>query len=202
MGVVGGTFDPPHLGHLVLGAAAKAALGLERVLFAPAGEQWRKAGRPVSPADVRLELVRAAVEELEWAEVSTVDIERPGPTYTVDTLSALLERRGGQWWFLVGEDALADLPNWHQADRVLELARLGVACRPPAEAHIPPEVRARFPAIDERIDIVPMPPLDVSSSDLRRRVRDGLPTDHLLPERVRALIDEGGLYTGANARED
>lgn len=199
-GVLGGTFDPPHLAHLVLGAAAWRALQLDRVLFVPAGEPWRKTERSVTPSALRLELVRAAVAPLPWAEVSTIEVDRSGPTYTADTLRELAGA-GGDWWFLLGADALADLPRWHEPTAIIALARLGLASRAldastaggpsaAAEAQLPGLAQR----IAERIDVVPMPPLEIAATDLRARIRDGRPTRYLLPEAVRALIDQHALY--------
>lgn len=194
-GVLGGTFDPPHLAHLVFGAAARRALGLDRVLFVPAGEPWRKAERAVTPAAVRVALVRAAVAPLPWAAVSTVEVERDGPTYTADTLHTLV-REGGDWWFLLGADALADLPTWHNPAAIVALARLGLAPRPgePGGGALPPAAVAALPGLAGRIDIVPMPPLAIAATNLRARVRADRSTRYLLPEAVRALVDAHGLY--------
>jgi nicotinate-nucleotide adenylyltransferase len=195
-GVLGGTFDPPHLGHLVLAAAARQQLDLDRVLLVVAGDPYRKAGRGVTPAETRLELVRALARDLDGIEVSDIEVRRTGPTYTVDTLEELA-RAGGEWWFLVGHDVLLDLPHWQAPQRIVELARLGVAERPPAELHVPEATRAAVPGIERCIDIVEMPALEVSSTDLRSRIASGRPTDVLLPRAVRALIDERGLYRDA-----
>lgn len=200
-GVLGGTFDPPHIGHLVLGAAAMRSLQLDRVLFVPAGQPWRKAGRPVTEGQVRLRMLRAAVEHLDWAEVSGLEVERPGPTYAVDTLSELTDD-GGEWWFIVGRDALEDMPHWKEPERLLELARLGVALRPPADEPVPPVAHERFPGIEQRVDVVEMPALSASSSDIRARVREGRSTQWLLPEAVQRVVDELGLYQGDDARWD
>jgi nicotinate-nucleotide adenylyltransferase len=198
VGVLGGTFDPPHLAHLAMGAAARHALSLDRVIFVPAGDPWRKASQPVTPAHVRLRMLRAAVEPLPWAEVSTSEVERPGPSYLSDTLPLLAREAGAgsQWWFILGDDALADLPHWHEPDRIFEVARLALIWRPPGEPSIPAEVRARFPRIEEALEIVPMPPLDISATDIRRRIHERLSTEVLLPETVRKVIDELGLYRG------
>lgn len=193
-GILGGTFDPPHRAHLALAAAARAALALERVLFVPAGDPWRKVDRAVSPAADRLALVRAAVAELPWAEVSTIEIDRAGPSYSVDTVAALTAD-GGAWWFIMGEDALNDLPQWHEPRRLIALVRLAVARRDGARGPLlTPALRAALPGIEARIDAVPMPPLDISGTDIRARVRDGRSTAGLLPEAVRAEIDARGLY--------
>lgn len=195
-GVLGGTFDPPHLAHLAIAAAAKRTLTLDRVLFVPAGDPWRKATREVSPAQARLRMLRAALEPLPWAEVSTTEVDRAGPSYSADTMEQLARETGldVDWWFVVGDDALADMPNWYEPERLLAVARLALVWRPPGDPVMPPEVRARFPDIESRLDVVPMPPLEVSSTALRERVRTGRPTSVLLPEAVRAVVDELGLY--------
>jgi len=197
LGMLGGTFDPPHLAHLVLAAAAHHHLGLERVLFVPAGDPWRKRGRAaLSPAWARLRLVRAAVERLPWAEVSEVETGRAGPSYTADTLGLLRREAPGAWWFLLGADALADLPQWHEPQRISAQARLGVARRPGpnGDAAVDPAVREAVPGIERRIDWIPMPALAVSSSELRERVRHGRDVSLLIPERVREEIEALGLY--------
>ena len=194
VGVLGGTFDPPHLAHLVLAAAARDALGLDRVLFVPAGDPWRKADRDVTPAATRLRLVEAAVaSSLPWAEVSAIEVERAGPTYTLDTFEALAaDDPDAGWWFLLGEDALADLPHWHEPERLAQRVRFGLAQRPgagPAAGTL-----GALPGLAGRVDRVPMPALDVPASDLRARVGRGEATTPLLPEPVRRLIDKLGLY--------
>ena len=199
IGVLGGTFDPPHLAHLVLAAAARGSLRLDRVLLVPAGEPWRKAGREVSPPEARLRLVEAAAGALPWAEVSAVEVERPGPSYAVETLEALAAAEpDAARWFLLGEDALADLPRWRDPRRLIALARFGLARRAEGDGGgEPPEVAAAYealPGLRGRVDPVPMPRLAISASDLRGRVRRGEPTSPLLPAAVRRLADEMGLY--------
>ncbi len=194
IGVLGGTFDPPHLAHLVLAAAARAALGLDRVLFVPAGQPWRKADRAVTPAPARLRMVEAAVAGLPWAAVHRIEVDQAGPSYSAETLAALSAAEPGEWWFILGTDALADLPNWHEPARLLEVARLALVRRPDGGPDIPSATLAAFPGIEARIDAVPAPALAISSTDLRARIRAGRPTRHLLPEPVRAVIEELGLY--------
>ena len=196
VGVLGGTFDPPHLAHLVLAAAARRALRLDRVVLIPAGDPWRKERPDVTPAPTRLRLVEAASGALPWAEVSAIEVEREGPTYTLDTFEALAAvEPDAAWWFLLGEDALADLPHWHEPERLIERVRFGLALRPGAE----PAASAldALPGLRDRVDAVPMPALRVASSDLRGHVARGEPTAPLLPSAVRRLIDELGLYRSA-----
>ncbi len=199
VGVFGGTFDPPHLAHLALGAAAKHALKLDRVIFVPAGAPWRKARQAITPSETRVRMLRAALGPLTWAEISTVEVDRPGPSYITETLPLLAGTReevDADWWFILGGDALADMPHWHRPERLLEIARLALGWRSHGEPMMPPEVRERFPGIEECIDVVPMPALAVSSTEVRERIRQGRPTDVLLPEAVRAIVDELGLYRG------
>jgi len=194
VGVLGGTFDPPHLAHLALASAARTALLLDRVVFVVAGDPWRKNHRRVSPAAARLEMVRTAIEPFDWAEASTIEIDRHGPSYTADTLAALVQP-DEDWWFILGADALADMPAWHEPQRILELARLAVTRRPEVDGKlIPPAVREALPHIEERIDMVEMSPLDISATEIRRRVRTGESTEFLLPQSVRAVVDRLGLY--------
>ena len=196
-GIIGGTFDPPHLAHLALAEAARAALHLDTVLFIPAGDPWRKAGRAISPAADRLAMVRAAVQGLAWVEVSSIEIDRSGPTYTLDTVEVLAAERPGDWWFIVGEDALLDLSRWHEPQRLIARVRLAVARRDvdgSAGPLVTPELRAALPGIEDRVDEVPMPRMDISATDIRARVVEGRSTDGLLSEAVRTYIDAHGLY--------
>ena len=199
IGVLGGTFDPPHLAHLVLAAAARRALALERVLLMPAGDPWRKADSDVSTASARLALTRAAVVDvLPWAEVSDIEVRRSGPSYTAETLEELQAKEPGhEWWFILGSDALADLPNWREPQRILELARLALAQRGDEAgdgAALPAATVEAFPGLSARVDRVPIPRLAVSASELRRRLCGGEPTGPLLAPAVRERIAELGLY--------
>ena len=199
IGVLGGTFDPPHLAHRVLAAAARHALALDRVLLVPAGDPWRKADSDVSTAADRLALTRAAVEEaLPWAEVSDIEVRRAGPSYTAETLEELQgEAPGHEWWFILGWDALADLPNWREPERIFELARLALAQRGDEAADgaaLPRAASEAFPELSSRVDLVPIPRLDISASELRRRLREGEATAPLLAPAVRRRIAELGLY--------
>jgi nicotinate-nucleotide adenylyltransferase len=193
-GVLGGTFDPPHLAHLVLAAAAREALGLDRVLFVPAGLPWRKADRDVTSAPLRVRMVEAAVADLEWAAVSTIEVQREGPSYAAETMRALASD-DAEWWFILGADALRDLPHWREPQVLIEAARLAVARRGAVSSDdVPAELTARILGIESRIDFVPMPALDISSSALRQRIRAGQPTEVWLPLAVREVIHAEGLY--------
>lgn len=192
--MLGGTFDPPHNAHLALAQAARATLHLDRVVVVPAGDPWRKRDRVVTPASARVEMVRAAVAGHPWISVSTVEVDRDGPSYTAETLAALVQP-GEEWWFILGADALADMPHWSEPNRILELARLAVARRPDSTGPLlTPEVRATLPQIESRIDFIQMPQLDISATEIRRRIAASESTDDLLPHPVREVIDRLALY--------
>lgn len=192
-GLLGGTFDPPHVAHLTLAEAARRSLDLDRVVFVPAGDPWRKAAREVTPATARLEMTRALVEGLAWAEVSAVEVEREGPSYTADTVE-VLSRRGGDWWVVLGADALADLEHWHDPARIVAYARLGVAARPGRAIKASPALRAIVPNVLASIDRIRMHEVELSSTEVRRRLWAGEPVSELVPERVREVIARLGLY--------
>jgi nicotinate-nucleotide adenylyltransferase len=191
VGVLGGTFDPVHLGHLVLAEQARAELELDLVLFVPAGEPWRKSHRVITHGADRLEMLRRAVEGNDGFGISSVELTREGPTYTADTLQELAaERLDDAFWFIVGADALADLPNWHEPARIVRHARLAVAPRGDEAEPVLPEI----PGIAGRVDRFTMPRIEVSSTDLRARVAAGRSVRYLVPEAVRAYIEAHGLY--------
>lgn len=192
-GLLGGTFDPPHAAHLALAEATRFSLDLDRIVFVPAGDPWRKASRDVAPAAARLEMTRALVEGIPWAEVSAIEVERDGPSYTADTVE-VLSRRGGDWWVILGADALADLEHWHDPDRIFAYARLAVAARQGTVIEASPALRALVPNVVASIDRVRMAEVDLSSTDVRQRLRVGAQVDDVLPERVRAVIERLGMY--------
>lgn len=196
IGLFGGTFDPPHLGHLVLAASAQRVLTLDRLLFVPAGDPWRKAGNSVSSAAERLGLTRLAVgETLPWVEVSAVEVSRAGPSYTVETLNQLQnEIPDAEWWVILGYDALADMPNWHEPEQIINQARLALAQRGDIKQTLPAVALEAIPDLEAHVDFIPMPRIDVSASELRRRIREGEDTESLLPMAVRQRITEKGLY--------
>ena len=198
LGVLGGTFDPPHMGHLILAEEARLALGLEQVLFVPAGNPWRKAGQELSPREDRLAMVRLAVGGNPHFAASTLEIEREGPSYTADTLAALREQLAAdsEIFFILGQDSLADLPNWWQPQRIISLARLAVAARiawEPAQADaLEREVRG----ISQRLVWLDMPRIDISSTAVRERVRRRLSFRYWVPPAVEEYIRQHGLYVG------
>lgn len=193
LGILGGTFDPPHIGHLILGECAREQLELDRVLFIPAAVQWRKAGRAISDAQHRLEMVRLAIADNPAFHLSTIEIDRGGPSYTADTLEELSVRHPeASLHFIVGQDALEDLPNWRRPQRILQLAWIAVAARdgvPGPEREAPP-----LPGLRERLLRIDMPLIEVSATGIRERVGYGRSIRYLVPPAVEAYIRQHGLY--------
>jgi nicotinate-nucleotide adenylyltransferase len=199
VGVLGGTFDPIHYGHLVLAEEARACLQLCGVILVPARESPHKIGEPHVSARHRLQMVRLAVASNPAFSVSEVDVARPGPSYTVDTLAILQEQLGAEaeLFFLMGTDSLAALLTWHRPDLLLARAQLAVAARPGYQLAVQALERA-LPGISQRTHLLQPPALDIASQDLRRRVRAGLPIKYQVPEGVEAYIREHALYRGGD----
>ena len=193
LGLLGGTFDPIHVTHLVMAQAARTALRLDRVLFVPAGDPWRKEGRALTPAAHRLAMVKAAVAGLADFAVSDLEIRRPGPTYTVDTLSTLHAQGHGAIWLILGSDALEDLPNWHGPGRLIVLARLAVVLRP-GHAVAPERLEELLPGLAAVVDWVEMPPSSISATEIRARLRAGQSVVDMVPSAVLAYIETHALY--------
>jgi nicotinate-nucleotide adenylyltransferase len=193
VGLLGGTFNPPHVGHLVCAEQALAQLDLDRVLLVPVHEPPHKAIEADPGVEHRVELCRRAVAGEERLEVSLVDAEVPGPSYTVDTLRRLHDRSpGDQLTFVVGGDMAFSLPSWREPATILELAELGVAEREDVRRA---DIAERLAGVGAgRVRFFEMPRLDVSSSLIRRFVADGRPIRHLVPDAVAAYIAQAGLY--------
>lgn len=195
IGVIGGTFDPIHYGHLAAAEEARARVGLDKVTFVVARLPPHKLDEEVTPVQHRLAMVRLGIASNPFFEISTVDMERPGPSYTVDTISMLREQWGedSQVFFIMGLDSLAEMPTWHQPERLIQLCRLVAVTRPGIEVDLPALERL-IPGLSARLEIIDMPEVEISSSDLRRRVREGLPIKYQVPEEVERYIREHRLY--------
>lgn len=189
VGVLGGTFDPIHIGHLLLAEAAREELALDKVLFVPAGRQWRKeaVARDISPAEHRLAMVKLAIAGNETFEASAIEIEREGPSYTADTLEALrAEMPETRFWFIAGADALADMPHWRRVEQIFELASVCVAGRPGEDEEAAP--------LAGRVTWLEMPEIGISSTDVRTRVRAGKSIRYMVPDVVGDYIKQRQLY--------
>ena len=199
VGVLGGTFDPIHVGHVALAGAALNELELEEILFVPAGQPPHKIGRPISPARDRLAMVELAIAGLDRVSLSRVELDRPGPSYTADTVEALAGSVGDdepptELTLILSVDAFADLPTWHDPDRIAARCRVAVAPRP---GHASPDVEAvveHLPQLQGRVTVLSGPNVDVSASDIRRRVASGEPIDGLVSPAVADYIESHRLY--------
>ncbi len=196
VGVLGGTFDPIHLAHLIVAEEARVRLELDHVVFIPTGEPWLKAVQPVTTPHVRLEMVRQAVACNPHFQVSSVEVDRPGPSYSVDTLDALRREEGpdAELYFILGMDAVADLPRWHAPERFLDLCTPVVFARSDYGAAGLDELEHSLPGVKDRLMFLEGPVVEVSSTDIRRRVALGESIRYLVPARVERFITEHGLY--------
>jgi nicotinate-nucleotide adenylyltransferase len=194
IGILGGTFNPPHIGHLICAQEAHRELGLDRVLFVVAAIPPHKPVEHEPGAAHRLELVRLAIGADDRFEVSAIELEREGPSYMVDTLTELdAQAPTDELVLILGGDIAAGLPDWHRVDRVLELAVPAVAKRRGTARGAVQDALASLPG-GGRAHFFQMPQIGVSSTMLRRRVRTGQPIDYFVPEPVRAYIAAHGLY--------
>jgi nicotinate-nucleotide adenylyltransferase len=194
IGILGGTFNPPHLGHLICGQAALEALDLERVVLMPVSVPPHKEAPEDPGGEHRLEMCRLAVAKDERLAVSRLELDRPGPSYTADTLRAIHESApGDDLTFIVGGDMAHSLPTWREPEVVLELATLAVAERS-GTRRTDIEQRLEPLAGPDRIRFFDMPRIDISSSDVRRRVRDARAIRYLVPDEVARYIGSEGLY--------
>ena len=195
VGILGGTFDPIHHGHLVIAEEAREALGLERVLLVPAAEPPHKPDSVVTPAEHRLAMVELAVAGNPAFAVSGIEVERGGPSYTVETLETLLREGVSDPWFILSAEALAGFPAWRRPDRILELCRLAVVPRGDHDAPDAAWVREHFPGREERIAFLAGPLLPISGSVVRRRAAAGRSVRYLVPDAVARYIADHALYT-------
>ncbi len=197
VGVLGGTFDPVHLGHLVAASEAAYRLDLDQVLLVPAGRQWQKTRPDISPAEDRYAMTVIATDPDPRLAASRVDVDRDGPTYTVDTLTDLRAELGpdAELFFITGADALAGLSTWHRAEEIPALAHLVGVTRPGHPLQAPDDLD--LPA--GSVTLVEIPALAISSSDCRARAAAGAPLRYLVPDGVERYIAEHHLYRAASA---
>jgi nicotinate-nucleotide adenylyltransferase len=199
VGLLGGTFDPIHYGHLVIAEEVRTVLHLAEMVFVPAGHPPHKPGRIVTEAQHRLAMLELAIASNPHFTISLVDLERPGPSYTVETLQVLRQQWGAQTaiYFVIGGDSLEDLLAWYDPAGILkQLTALVAVQRPGYEeaAGYRDTLEARLPGIRQRLIMVQAPQLDISATDLRRRVAEGRPIKYQTPEAVERYIIEYGLY--------
>ncbi len=198
LGVFGGTFDPPHLGHLVVAEGAREQLGLERVLFIPAGQPWMKAGQAVSPAFHRLEMTRLAIQGHPAFQLVDWEVAREGPSYTVETLEQLHRQEpSAELFCILGEDSLRELPRWRDPQRLIELCVLATYRRPGSEGLQLAELEDQVPGVSHRVLFLEGPLIGISATDLRHRAAQGRSLRYLVPSQVEAYIRQHRLYQNA-----
>jgi nicotinate-nucleotide adenylyltransferase len=202
IGVFGGTFDPPHFGHLVIAEEARVRLGLRQVLFLPAGQPPHKPERVISPVAHRLAMVLLAIAGNPGFRISRLDVDRPGPCFTADLLDLLQAELGSSadLHFIVGMDSLSDFLSWHEPARVLRAAHLVAATRPGYTSDLS-EIEDVIPGATSRIILLEAPALEISSTDLQARVRGGLPIRYQAPDAVARYIRQHRLYAPATPAE-
>jgi len=196
VGILGGTFDPVHNGHLIVAEVARKQLNLNEVLFIPAGRPWLKVERTITPAKHRLEMLRLSLDNKPHFRISEMEIKRPGPTYTIDTIKTLKKRfkAEDELFFILGQDSLMQLPQWHDAPSLIKLCYLVAAARPGVKKPDMKALEAEIPGIKQRVVLMKEPMVDISASDVRERVARGLSVRHLVPEPVNRYIKENRLY--------
>ena len=196
IGVLGGTFDPVHLGHLAIAEEARARLNLDEVIFMLAGQPWMKKDVPISPAEHRLKMLKLALSGKPYFKISTAEIKRTGLSYSVDTVAELRKKLGAdaEIFFIVGWDSLAGLPRWREPARLISMCRFAAVPRP---GYSRPDVKAMesaIPGLSQRVLMLDKPEIAISATEIRERVRRGLPISHLVPEPVESYIKEHRLY--------
>ena len=188
IGILGGTFDPIHIAHLIVAEETRMHVPLQKVVFIPTGQPWLKSGRQITEGSLRLEMVRLAVASNPAFDSSSIEIDRPGLTYSVDTLEEL----AGQWGpdveinFIIGVDSLLSLPRWKDPERLLDLCTFIAVTRPGYSPDALEEVK--------KLGLIEGPSIGVSGTEIRRRVALGLPVRYLVPSKVERYITERGLY--------
>jgi nicotinate-nucleotide adenylyltransferase len=203
LGILGGTFDPIHHGHLAIAEATREELGLERVLFVPAGQPPHRLHPPGASAEDRAAMISLATAGAPPFSLSRLELDREGPSYTVDTLTTLAEAERGaghapDLWFILSAEAFAEFPTWHEAERVLALCRLVVL---PREGHPAPDLRAlvaQLPSLAGRVALLDGPRIRLSASEVRARAAAGLSVRYLVPDAVAAYIADHRLYRVAD----
>jgi nicotinate-nucleotide adenylyltransferase len=194
IGVLGGTFDPIHIGHLIVAEEARIKLGFREVFFVPAGQPWLKLDRDITLAVHRVEMVRRAIADNPNFKLCTLEVERPGPSYTVDTLAMLRKQLGSEasLFFILGRDTLAELPLWKEPEKLVQLCRLVVV--PRLGSKDLKHLETAIPGLLDKVIQLDMPVIGISSSGIRQRIAQGLPIRYLVPPEVEKYIAEHKIY--------
>ncbi|GAH90508.1 unnamed protein product [marine sediment metagenome] len=199
IGILGGTFDPIHVGHLVIAEEARVKLGLAKVLFVPAGQPWLKVDHVVTLASHRVEMVRLAIAGNSYFKLCPLEVERPGPSYTIDTITALQSQLEAQsFFFILGSDSLAGLHLWKEPAKLVQMCRLVIVPRLGLSLPDLKSLEASVPGVTSNIVQLDTPITGVSSSEIRQRVAQGLSIRYLVPGKVEKYIAEQKLYLGGS----
>ena len=195
VGIYGGTFDPPHTGHLILAEAALVQLNLSRVIWVLTRRSPHKSTHSITPVELRLEMLQAALEGYSQFEISRVEIDRPPPYYAVDTVRLLkFTYQYEDLVYLMGGDSLNDLPTWHKPEVLIESVHaIGVLLRPGCEVNLE-DLETKLPSLQNKVRLIHVPPVDISASMIRKKIKQKLPFRHLLPPVVANFIEEHQLY--------
>ncbi len=196
IGVLGGTFDPIHNGHIIVAEETRAWLDLAEVLFVPAGQPWLKEDSPILAAEHRVQMIRLAIAEQPYFKLSTMEIDRAGPSYTVDTITELQAQLGAgdELFFILGWDSLAQLPLWKEPSRLIKACRLVAVPRPGYSLPDLKFMEPKVPGLSQRVILLDKPEVDIDATEIRNRVAQGLPIGHLVPEPVDEYIRQHKLY--------
>jgi nicotinate-nucleotide adenylyltransferase len=196
IGVLGGTFDPVHLGHLFIAEEARVTLDLSEILLVPAGQPLLKPAHPITPAEHRLQMLRLAIADIPHFTVLTIEIERNGPSYSVDTIAELRGQYGSgdEIFFILGWDSLAQLPEWREPSRIIKMCYLVAVPRPGCQRPDLKVLETAAPGISQRVVFLEKPQIDISASAIRELVARGKPINHLVPEPVAEYIIKHELY--------
>jgi nicotinate-nucleotide adenylyltransferase len=195
-GILGGTFDPVHKGHLKIAEAVKKRLGLQNIIFVPAGRPWMKADRPITPVEHRVAMVRLAIAGHPGFELSLSEVNRPGSTYTIQTIREFRRKfgEGAEIYFIIGRDGLWHLPKWRSIAQLVKLCRIAVVPRPGFSLPDMDAMEKQIPGLSESVVLLDKPEIDVSATEIRKRVAQGIPWKTLVPPAVAEYIAVHKLY--------
>jgi nicotinate-nucleotide adenylyltransferase len=197
IGILGGTFDPPHVGHLILGEYSIDALDLTHLLFVPAADPPHKQDRAKTPVEHRLAMLKLAIEGNSRFDLSHIDLDRPGPHYSLDTVKIVSAQfPDAELFFVMGGDSLRDLPKWHHPQELIALCKLAVMRRPGDNLN-PGMHSAVLPDLERRVVMMDTPVLEISSTEIVNRLRQGKSVRYLVPDEVLGYIAEYGVYSNA-----
>jgi nicotinate-nucleotide adenylyltransferase len=197
IGILGGTFDPIHFGHLIVAEEVRIRLELEKIIFIPAGQPWLKAAINISPVKHRVEMVQLAINSNPYFQLSTLEADRPGPSYTIDTLTVLHQEFGEEVkiFFLLGIDILPELLQWKDPQHLIQMCHLVALTRPGCSSPDLSSLERAISGISSRITLLEVPEIGISSTRIRNRVAQGISILYLVPEAVERYILEKGLYS-------